>query len=65
VSDGSCSISFGTAGSFNLTATYSGDASFDSSSSDPEPHEVAAPPPPPPPVGLRGGGAAAPNMRAA
>jgi len=53
VSDGGCSISFDAAGSFNLTATYSGDASFDPSTSDPEPHEVAAPPPPP--VGLRGG----------
>jgi hypothetical protein len=52
VSDGGCSITFGAAGSFNLTATYSGDASFDPSTSDPEKHEVAAPPP----AGLRAAG---------
>jgi hypothetical protein len=51
VSDGGCSITFGAAGSFNLTAAYSGDASFDPSTSDPERHEVQAAAPPP--VGLR------------
>jgi hypothetical protein len=52
VSDGGCSITFGVAGSFNLSAAYSGDASFDPSTSDPEKHEVAAPPP----AGLRAAG---------
>ncbi len=69
VSDGGCSFSFTTPGSFNLTATYSGDASFDSSASDLEPHTVAAPPPPPqpppPPVGIRGGAAPSPDARGA
>jgi hypothetical protein len=52
VSDAGCSITFGAAGSFNLTATYSGDASFDASASNPEPHGVVEAAPPP--VGLRG-----------
>jgi hypothetical protein len=52
VSDGACTISFATAGSFNLTATYGGDAMFDSSTSDAEPHQVSEPVPPP--VGLLG-----------
>jgi hypothetical protein len=52
VSDGACTISFATAGSFNLTATYGGDAMFDSSTSEAEPHQVSEPVPPP--VGLLG-----------
>jgi len=63
VSDGGCSILFGAAGSFNLTATYSGDASFDPSTSDPEPHEVGEALPPP--VGLRGAEASQPAVSAA
>jgi hypothetical protein len=54
VSDGGCGITFAGAGSFNLTASYSGDASFNPSTSDVEPHEVGGPPPPP--VGLRAAG---------
>ncbi|HKT60757.1 MAG TPA: Ig-like domain repeat protein [Gemmatimonadales bacterium] len=52
VSDGACTISFGTAGSFNLTASYGGDGTFDPSKSNPEPHAVTEPPPPP--VGFAG-----------
>lgn len=59
VSDGGCSIGFAAAGSFRLTAAYSGDASFDPSTSDPEPHEVTAPSPP---GGLRAAGSARPAV---
>ncbi|MGH3378228.1 MAG: Ig-like domain repeat protein [Actinoallomurus sp.] len=47
VSDGACTITFLAAGSFTLTAAYSGDATFGSSTSDSEPHEVTEPAPPP------------------
>jgi hypothetical protein len=50
VSDGACTITFVAAGSFNLTAAYSGDGTYDPSTSDPEPHDVTEPVPPP--IGL-------------
>jgi hypothetical protein len=49
VSDGACTITFGTAGDYTLTAAYSGDASFGGSTSDPVTHRVDEAEPPPPP----------------
>lgn len=43
---GSCALASTTAGAKNLTATYSGDSSFDGGSSSPEPHSVNQGPPP-------------------
>jgi hypothetical protein len=50
-SDGACTIAFLAAGSFTLTAAYAGDATFEASTSDPEPHAVTEPLPPPIGVG--------------
>jgi len=63
VSDGACTISFAAAGSFNLTAAYSGDGTFDPSTSDPEPHSVTEPAPPP--IGLRDAGPSPSTTRGA
>ena len=40
VAAGTCSLTFNTAGSHPLTATYAGDANFTTSTSAPEPHQV-------------------------
>jgi hypothetical protein len=52
-SEGACTIAFLAAGSFTLTAAYAGDATFEASTSDPEPHAVTEPLPPPIGVGGR------------
>jgi Big-like domain-containing protein len=51
VSDGACNITFVAAGSFSLTVTYGGDATFGASTSDAKSHEVTEPAPPPVRVG--------------
>ncbi len=40
VSTGTCNLTFTTAGSKTITATYAGDANYDSGASDTEPHTV-------------------------